>query len=277
MESPQYTPPEQRAVYDGLRVTLNPAPFLRRLLAYCVDLGILYCALSAVVVVLGIFLVFFGVFAAGVVGSLRGEHGRTAAVVVITEIIAAVLVVISIQDIYFIYYERKHGATLGKKLFGLRVVSTDGSSVTLGQAFVRDLMRYFDCFLIVPALLSIAISKQNKRLGDLLAGTIVVYSEAREKSLQSVYLRHEEFETRSAGAQVDAAQLGVFTSDVRRRFLAVAFPAFVSGAIPKDSLGEWTEWVNGQCPSLNAPEIHQETRDRFMAELCFQQEQRKGK
>lgn len=72
---------------------------------------------------------------------------------------------------------RMQGQTLGKRLLGLRVLSLHGTTITFGQAALRNLVRMVD---ILPACylaggVSAAIDRHGRRLGDLAAGTIVVH------------------------------------------------------------------------------------------------------
>jgi uncharacterized RDD family membrane protein YckC len=64
------------------------------------------------------------------------------------------------------------GRTLGKAALGLRVVRDDGGPVRFRHALVRGLMFPLESW--GPALVASVISKRSKRLGDMLAGTIVV-------------------------------------------------------------------------------------------------------
>jgi uncharacterized RDD family membrane protein YckC len=64
------------------------------------------------------------------------------------------------------------GRTLGKAALGLRVVRDDGGPVRFRHALVRGLMFPLESW--GPALVASIISKRSKRLGDMLAGTIVV-------------------------------------------------------------------------------------------------------
>jgi uncharacterized RDD family membrane protein YckC len=72
---------------------------------------------------------------------------------------------------------RFDGATPGKKLMHLRVVNDDGTPVTLAAAFVRNLLRAVDFlpFLYGVGLASMLINREFRRLGDLVAQTVVVY------------------------------------------------------------------------------------------------------
>lgn len=71
------------------------------------------------------------------------------------------------------------GATPGKKLMGLQVVHDDGTPVAWPAALIRNLLRAVDFlpFLYGVGLVSIIANRDFKRLGDLVAGTLVVYRE----------------------------------------------------------------------------------------------------
>ena len=72
----------------------------------------------------------------------------------------------------------KRGATPGKRLMGLRVVQATGSPITLGQAVVRNFLRFVDgmpFFTYAFGITSCLASKRFQRLGDLAAGTVVIY------------------------------------------------------------------------------------------------------
>jgi uncharacterized membrane protein SpoIIM required for sporulation/uncharacterized RDD family membrane protein YckC len=78
---------------------------------------------------------------------------------------------------YFILFEGlRGGQTPGKRTVGIRVVRDTGHPVTLGAAALRNLLRVAD-FLPPPYLLGlglIAFHPRAKRVGDLVAGTVVV-------------------------------------------------------------------------------------------------------
>ncbi|TAG09961.1 MAG: RDD family protein [Verrucomicrobia bacterium] len=72
----------------------------------------------------------------------------------------------------------KHGATPGKLMLGLRVVQVSGAPITLGQAVIRNFMRFIDSmpfFTYGFGLASCVASQRFQRLGDLAAGTLVIY------------------------------------------------------------------------------------------------------
>jgi len=79
------------------------------------------------------------------------------------------------------------GQSLGKRAMSIKVVSLDGKKPSLGQYFIRWVMRLVDIMLIFPggvAVIAVAASSQEQRLGDLAAGTTVI-------SLQKKFKRPE--------------------------------------------------------------------------------------
>jgi uncharacterized RDD family membrane protein YckC len=75
---------------------------------------------------------------------------------------------------YHALMESTLGWTLGKKILGLKVLQADGSRATLVGALMRNLVRLPDADVGLPAILVMANTRHRQRLGDLLAGTIVV-------------------------------------------------------------------------------------------------------
>jgi len=69
------------------------------------------------------------------------------------------------------------GQTLGKRAMGLRVVSADGAPVTLVPSVLRNLLRVVDILPGVYAvgLASTLIDPYGRRLGDVIAGTLVIH------------------------------------------------------------------------------------------------------
>lgn len=68
------------------------------------------------------------------------------------------------------------GRSLGKLTLGLRVVREDGGPIRFRHAFVRGLLGVVEIWLTVGsvALITSLASAKGKRLGDFLAGTVVV-------------------------------------------------------------------------------------------------------
>lgn len=68
-----------------------------------------------------------------------------------------------------------NGASPGKKILKLKVVRDDGSSPTLGAYIIRWLMYLLECAALPGiGILCIIFNKKGQRLGDMMAGTIVI-------------------------------------------------------------------------------------------------------
>ena len=77
---------------------------------------------------------------------------------------------------YFILFEGlRRGQTPGKRIAGIRVVMDTGHAVTFGAAVARNLLRIADFFPppYLTGVLLVAFHPRGKRLGDMVAGTIV--------------------------------------------------------------------------------------------------------
>lgn len=89
---------------------------------------------------------------------------------------------------YFIFCEiTMRGQSLGKRVFGLRVIRDNGQPLGAFQSVVRGVIRGSVDMMYV-GLFVILFSKKHKRLGDMAAGTIVIcerYTEPYKAVLSS--------------------------------------------------------------------------------------------
>lgn len=143
-------PPVLAPAYAGLRV---------RALALAID------ALVSLVIVISL---------AAVQGGVQASNGTFG-----VQITGLPLVVTAVSWlIYMTVMEGKFGASLGKRITRLRVVTEGGSPVTLEAALIRNLLRFLDAFpYVVPYLLgamTASRSPMHQRFGDRIAETVVV-------------------------------------------------------------------------------------------------------
>lgn len=78
---------------------------------------------------------------------------------------------------YFFAMEAfNHGQTLGKRALGIRVVADSSGPASAGSVLARTLLRIIDVLPIfyLVGLVAVLASSDNKRLGDMTAGTRVV-------------------------------------------------------------------------------------------------------
>jgi uncharacterized membrane protein SpoIIM required for sporulation/uncharacterized RDD family membrane protein YckC len=89
---------------------------------------------------------------------------------------------------YFILFEGlRQGQTPGKRMVGIRVVSDTGNAVSLSAAAARNLLRIAD-FLPPPYLIGtllVALHPRGKRLGDMVAGTVVARDRPSELAVST--------------------------------------------------------------------------------------------
>jgi uncharacterized RDD family membrane protein YckC len=153
-----------------------------------------------------------------------------------------------------IFEVSRWGATFGKKICGLRVMQPSGAPITWSQAIVRNFLRVVDInppFWGIIGMASCLATRRFQRLGDLAAGTVVVYerSEVVPESagpppLQAerplVALRPEE-----SRAIVTFRERSVFWSDARRIEIADHLQVLTSktGAAGVSSLASMAHWL----------------------------------
>ena len=139
---------------EGIALSLRPAGVVSRMAAYLVDLAVRLAIL----------------FVVALVGNLLGGLGS--ALVLVTWFF--------LEWFYPVVFELgRSGATPGKRMMGLQVVMDSGLPVTPAASIVRNLLRAADFlpFLYAGAAVTMLVRADFKRLGDLAAGTLVVYSE----------------------------------------------------------------------------------------------------
>ena len=148
------------ATPEGIELTLRLAGPVPRALAWAVDLAIRVGVLWLTALVLGA----LGLFAVG----------------------AMFLAAFFLEWLYPAWCEARFaGATPGKRLLGLMVLNDDGSPVRWPAALTRNLLRAVDFlpFLYATGLAAMLVNRDFKRLGDLAAGTVVVYRDGAHRQV----------------------------------------------------------------------------------------------
>lgn len=81
---------------------------------------------------------------------------------------------------YFIFFWTLAGQTPGKTLMGLRIVTTDGKSLSFGRSVRRFLGYILSIFAMWLGFLWILLDNRRQGWHDKIAGTLVIYAwEAR--------------------------------------------------------------------------------------------------
>lgn len=84
---------------------------------------------------------------------------------------------------YFVFLEMNmNGKTIGKKIMKIRTIRNNGQGLTFKHSLIRNLFRIFlDLFGI--GVILIFLNKEHKRLGDMVASTIVVLEEDKSQPI----------------------------------------------------------------------------------------------
>lgn len=67
-----------------------------------------------------------------------------------------------------------NGRTVGKAILGIRVVRSNGQPIGFWESLGRNLLRVLDVYVSGIGLLVMLFNRDEKRLGDFIAGTIVI-------------------------------------------------------------------------------------------------------
>lgn len=248
------------------------------MVAYAVDLSVIHVCLFLPVIGLIAFLSFsfflrFGAktsTAAQGVEAIAGALGTLGIILFLAGIFVFVLALYAVYEGYFIYFEWKKGATPGKRVLGLTVITAAGGRLTFRQCLLRAVMRSVDVGLLLPGLISILVTEKKQRLGDLVAGTLVSHSPQEEDRQNYLYVKQADYRWFIAKCLPELPS----RSD-RDKFLSFAYPVFVLKTkaffkINPDELSFWESFAYSRVPPLKHLNLALEQKLRLFAELCFQ-------
>jgi uncharacterized RDD family membrane protein YckC len=118
---------------------------------------------------------------------------------------------------YFTLFEAFwNGRTPGKRVARIRVIQRSGRSIGLLESMARNLVRYVDQipFFYAVGVVTMFVTSQHQRLGDLAAGTLVVRDRDPESPLWG-----------DSGSRTFTAQLFAPTVPIPEPHAAVTLPA----------------------------------------------------
>ncbi|ANF50184.1 RDD family protein [Chryseobacterium glaciei] len=145
---------------QNVNINFNIASVGERMLAFIIDLliKVAYAVIA--------FYVFFNFFDLGYLLNGLDQWSQMAIYIAITFPIYIYPVVLE---------SLMEGQTPGKKLMKIRVVKIDGYQASFGDYLIRWMFRLIDTsFAGVVGLISMIVSKNNQRLGDIASGTAVI-------------------------------------------------------------------------------------------------------
>ena len=151
-------------------IDLEPATFGSRALAYFVDFLIRWTFCGLLLAFISIVILY------GFPQFFIWEASKQFSNALLATI--STIIVFAIEWSYPIYYEVfRNGISPGKRALGLQVVDESGLPITLRASVLRTILSLVDLMpgLGVVACISMMLSKKSQRLGDLVAGTMVVH------------------------------------------------------------------------------------------------------
>ncbi|WP_053335860.1 RDD family protein [Bacteriovorax sp. DB6_IX] len=254
----------------GFNVHSTKAPLGRRLFAHAIDSSLL--AAVTYIFILGVIFVF-GIGAAVFSGMLSSfKDGSLLSTILMTIItVAFVLLILSIYHGYFIYFDYNKAQTPGKKILGLKVISTNGARLTLKQCILREIFKWIDQ-LYIPALISMLMTEKSQRLGDIAAGTQVIFSASQEKEQDFIYMDQSDYDVFYAHLvpqEISEEESTEFLSYAGARFL------YEDDDFEFDD-DYWTRYFSQKVDLDDNTKVSQEDFLRFMAQLCYLKERENG-
>ncbi|MGE0406633.1 MAG: RDD family protein [Candidatus Korobacteraceae bacterium] len=122
---------------------------------------------------------------------------------------------------YFAVFEIMwKGQTPGKRHAGIRVIKASGRPINTFEAIARNLMRAVDGLpgMYATGVVTMLLNQQNRRLGDYVAGTVVVHEKPAEHMRPMVAEASGGTAPSDAVRKISANELVVIESYLHRRF-----------------------------------------------------------
>jgi uncharacterized RDD family membrane protein YckC len=141
-----------------------------RILARLIDMGIF------------ILIFFLGMFVASLTSLIDSR--------------ISIIIMVIIYFLLFVFYDLifeifMNGQSIGKRIMKIKVISLDGARPSIGQYLLRWLFRIVDFLIIEPGLIALviaAVSEKPQRLGDIVAGTLLIRTSPRTKMNNIVFM-----------------------------------------------------------------------------------------
>jgi uncharacterized RDD family membrane protein YckC len=133
---------------------------------------------TAIQIILGFVAVMLGMFFVAALSKVWGPGPQWVIAIIIAFVFLLNFGYFALFEIFW------NGQTPGKRYAQIRVIKDDGRPIGVYEAIVRNAVRLVDALpgMYGIGLISIFLSRQSKRLGDYVAGTVVVH----EKTLEGV-------------------------------------------------------------------------------------------
>jgi uncharacterized RDD family membrane protein YckC len=129
---------------------------------------------------------------------------------------AAVLTILVVSYGYHVFFEGFwRGQTPGKRLAHIRVIEQNGQTVSWTSVIIRNLLRVVDIWIFLVGLVVVLIDRNERRLGDLAAGTLVIRERLPARAAAGLKLKATE----PSSAFVDVGRMSPAEYDLLLSFL----------------------------------------------------------
>ncbi len=109
----------------------------------------------------------------------------------VSYLVVAIAIYLPALCYFFLWEVFNQGQSPGKRLMNIRVVKADGTTPSISSYLLRWLLFPIDAFLTGGfGILSILLTKNSQRIGDLAAGTMVI----KEKNYRKIHVSLDEFD-----------------------------------------------------------------------------------
>jgi uncharacterized RDD family membrane protein YckC len=152
---------------QNVNINMRLASIGERLLAALIDLIIII----AFIYVMGRIIDAFDI--------IRYDMDQWSKIAIYSLLFLPAMIYTMVSEIFF------KGQTLGKKILKIKVIKKDGYAANFGDYFTRWMFRLVDIWLLgltpIIGIVSIIVSKDNQRIGDMASGTAVISLKERYK------------------------------------------------------------------------------------------------
>jgi uncharacterized RDD family membrane protein YckC len=167
----------------NIEVDFTISPFHRRLFAYLIDIMVMFFYWKIVQTILDFWS--------------QQENGENVWLYVLVGI--PVLLYYPVMEIL------TNGQTIGKKILGIRVIGLEGGQASVSQYMLRWMFRMIDfpswiflaiwqgalpwysSIFVFTGIAAIIISNKSQRIGDIVAGTIVIFTRSKSSWQDTVF------------------------------------------------------------------------------------------
>jgi uncharacterized RDD family membrane protein YckC len=213
---------------EGIELALEVAGPMPRAVAWTVDVFLR----AIIYICVGMLLSFFGRLGTGVF----------------------LLLLFVLEWFYPVLFEVYFGGmTPGKKMLGLRVINDDGTPIRWAASIIRNLVRAVDFLpmLYTLGLACMLFNRNFKRVGDMAAGTLVVYADSVHEAQQRANTKAESppwpLTPDEQQTLVNFAERrGQITPERATELASAAGPLTAGAADPAMQLEAYANWVAGE-------------------------------